>query len=112
MKKLTKEGMMVDSDSHEDLVAIMEENVEVVASKYPEKSGCLQLPSQRTLRDYTYYNKACIGFSAGTDEELLQLIKTIRNCLSNKKCHLWVSVNIAHLDKSFQAKFIPLCSSV
>ena len=38
VKKLTKEGMMVDSDSHEDLVAIMEENVEVVASKYPEKS--------------------------------------------------------------------------
>ena len=32
VKKLTKEGMMVDSDSHEDLVAIMEENVEVVAS--------------------------------------------------------------------------------
>ena len=35
------------------------------------------------------------------------LIKTIRNCLSNKKRHLWVSVIIAHLDKSLQAKFIP-----
>ena len=38
VKKLTKEGTMVDSDSHEDLVTIMEESVEVVASKYPEKS--------------------------------------------------------------------------
>ncbi len=34
------------------------------------ESGCLTLPSQRTLRDYTYYN---IGFSAATDND--QFIK-------------------------------------
>ena len=124
MKKLANKGMVVDSASHEDLVAIMKENAENVASKYPEKSfprlfwsqqlqaaqqknsksmrwhpvmvrwciylrhisgkgysqlrdsGCLSLPSQRTLRDYTYYNKACIGFSTGTDEELLKLLES------------------------------------
>jgi len=30
-------------------------------------SGCLKLPSQRTLRDYTHYISATIGFSAETD---------------------------------------------
>lgn len=30
-------------------------------------SGCLQLPSQRTLRDYTHYVKSCPGFSTEMD---------------------------------------------
>ena len=122
VEKLSKEGVMVDSDSHEDLLAIMKENSEKVAAKYPDNSfarlfwsqqlkaaqqktsksmrwhpvmvrwciylrhiagkydllrdsGCLSLPSQRTLRDYTYYNKACTGFSVGTDEELVLVLE-------------------------------------
>ena len=39
-------------------------------------SGCLSLPSQRSLRDYTYYNRPCTGFSTGTDEELLRLLES------------------------------------
>lgn len=34
------------------------------------ESGCLKLPSQRTLRDYTYYTKAAIGFSKEVDKML------------------------------------------
>ena len=34
------------------------------------KSGCLKLPSQRTLRDYTHYTSTTIGFSAETDRDL------------------------------------------
>ena len=48
-----------------------------IAGKYDllRDSGCLSLPSQRTLCDYTYYNKACTGFSAGTDEELVRVLE-------------------------------------
>ena len=34
-------------------------------------SGCVQLPSQRTLRDYTHHISTTIGFSAQVDEMLL-----------------------------------------
>lgn len=34
------------------------------------------LPSQRTLRDYTYYNNTKIGFSTATDRELFDLVST------------------------------------
>ena len=33
-------------------------------------SGCVMLPSQRTLRDYTYHVKASTGFSSKVDEML------------------------------------------
>lgn len=36
----------------------------------------LSLPSQRTLRDYTYFNTTQIGFSTTTDNELLELVGT------------------------------------
>lgn len=35
------------------------------------KSGCIHLPSQRTLRDYTYYISTQIGFSAEVDQQLV-----------------------------------------
>ena len=35
------------------------------------QSGCLRLPSQRTLRDYTHYVKAWTGFSSEVDEMLV-----------------------------------------
>ena len=38
-------------------------------------SGCLILPSSRTLRDYTHYNSTTIGFSTATDQDLLSLVK-------------------------------------
>lgn len=33
-------------------------------------SRCISLPSQRTLRDYTHFVKACSGFSAEVDNQL------------------------------------------
>ena len=35
-------------------------------------SGCVVLPSQRTLRDYTHYVPAVIGFSAASDKQLFE----------------------------------------
>ena len=37
------------------------------------KTGCIKLPSQRTLRDYTHYTSTTIGFSAETDRELYDI---------------------------------------
>lgn len=34
-------------------------------------SGCVTLPSQRTLRDYTYYVRSSTGFSDEIDKQLL-----------------------------------------
>lgn len=36
-------------------------------------SGCIKLPSQSTLRDYTHYIKTTIGFSAEVDKDLLDV---------------------------------------
>jgi len=37
------------------------------------KTGCIKLPSQRTLRDYTHYIPSTIGFSAEIDQELYDI---------------------------------------
>lgn len=38
-------------------------------------SDVIKLPSQRTLRDYSYYTTAQAGFSASTDQQLLTAAK-------------------------------------
>ena len=35
------------------------------------QSGCITLPSQRTLRDYTHFAKATTGFSVDVDLQLI-----------------------------------------
>ena len=35
-----------------------------------QNSECIRLPSQRTLRDYTYYTSTTIGFSAEVDKQV------------------------------------------
>ena len=39
------------------------------------ESGKIKLPSQRTLRDYTYITKAKAGFSSDVDEQLMKASK-------------------------------------
>ncbi len=39
------------------------------------ESGCVLLPSQRTLRDYTHYISASTGFSAEVDKQLIDAAK-------------------------------------
>ena len=36
-----------------------------------KESGVVNLPSQRTLRDYTYHTRASTGFSAAVDQQLV-----------------------------------------
>ena len=38
------------------------------------ESGCICLPLQRTLRDYTHYIPAKVGFLAEVDEQLIAMI--------------------------------------
>ena len=38
------------------------------------ESGCIKLPSQRTLRDYTYYVSTNIGFSDEVDKQLVDMM--------------------------------------
>ena len=49
------------------------------------KSGCVSLPSQRTLRDYTHYAKAEAGFSTAVDKQLIE-VSEVATCPSWKKC--------------------------
>ncbi len=39
------------------------------------ESGCVVLPSQRTLRDYTHYVRASTGFSVEVDKQLMDAAK-------------------------------------
>ena len=47
-------------------------------------SGSLKLPSQRTLRDYTYTSTTTIGFSADIDTQLMQAVNII-TCMEREK---------------------------
>lgn len=49
------------------------------------KSGCLSLPSQRTLRDYTHIAAAASGFSAAVDQQLIDAAE-LATCPEWKKC--------------------------
>ena len=48
------------------------------------QSGCVSLPSQRTLRDYTHCARAEIGFSVATDRQLLDVLE-VQTCSVWKK---------------------------
>ncbi len=48
-------------------------------------SGCLKLPSQRTLRDYTHYLNTTVGFSAEVDREL-EWVSNVTSCTEGEKC--------------------------
>ena len=48
------------------------------------ESGVIKLPSQRTLRDYTYYTKATCGFSEDVDQQLMMVAK-IDSCPEREK---------------------------
>ena len=47
-------------------------------------SGCIKLPSQRTLRDYTHYVSAATGFSTAIDKQLAAAAD-IDNCSEKDK---------------------------
>ena len=48
-------------------------------------SGCIRLPTQRTLRDYTHYVKASTGFSSDVDTMLINAAK-VKTCPERDKC--------------------------
>ena len=48
------------------------------------QSKCIQLPSQRTLRDYSHHLKPGPGFSAGVDSQLQSAVK-IDKCAEREK---------------------------
>ena len=52
-------------------------------------SGCIRLPSQRTLRDYTHYVSAATGFSTAIDKQLAAAAD-IDNCSEKDKYTLIV----------------------
>ena len=49
-----------------------------------QESGVIKLPSQRTLRDYTYYTKATCEFSEDVDQQLMMAAK-IHSCPEREK---------------------------
>ena len=55
------------------------------AYKLLRNSGCVLLPSQRTLRDYTHYVKATVGFSNEVDVQLAAAAK-LDSCKEYEKC--------------------------
>ena len=56
------------------------------------ESGCLQLPSQRTLRDYSNCIKAGAGFSADVDRQLMQAASLLT-------CPAWQKLVVILLDE-------------
>jgi len=47
-------------------------------------SGVLKLPSQRTLRDYTYHTASKAGFSLGVDQQIMDNAN-ILSCTEREK---------------------------
>uniref|UniRef100_A0A1X7VJ84 Transposable element P transposase-like GTP-binding insertion domain-containing protein n=1 Tax=Amphimedon queenslandica TaxID=400682 RepID=A0A1X7VJ84_AMPQE len=49
------------------------------------ESGVIRLPSQRTLRDYTYFAKATAWFSEEVDQQLMDAAR-LQSCTEREKC--------------------------
>ena len=49
------------------------------------ETGTITLPSQRTLRDYTYHTKATVGFSHEVDQQL-KIAAKLPLCAEKDKC--------------------------
>ena len=58
-------------------------------------SGVVQLPSQRTLRDYTYYTQAKPGFSVSIDNQLTEMAN-LSKCPEREK-HVIVLMDEMHI---------------
>ena len=56
------------------------------AYEHFRESGCIVLPSQRTLRDYTYHVHSTTGFSAEEDKQLMSAAKVEQSTEEWKKC--------------------------
>lgn len=55
------------------------------------ESGCVTLPSQRTLRDYTYYVRTTTGFSSEGDQQMMTAAKIGEESTSEwQKCVVMV----------------------
>ena len=55
------------------------------------ESGCVTLPSQRTLRDYTYYVRTTTGFSTEGDRQMMTAAKLEEGSTSDReKCVVMV----------------------
>lgn len=58
------------------------------------ESGCIQLPSERTLRDYTNCVKARAGFSDDVDDQLMQAANL-------SSCPDWQKLTVLLLDEMY-----------
>ena len=63
------------------------------------ESNVIKLPSQRTLRDYTYYTKATVGFSADVDEQILRAAK-LDSCPEREK-YIIILMDEMHIKEGF-----------
>ena len=57
-----------------------------------QQTGCVSLPSQRTLQDYTHCARAEIGFSVATDRQLL-------NAIEVQTCPVWKKQVVLLMDE-------------
>lgn len=59
------------------------------------KSGVLTLPSQRTLRDYTYHTEAAPGFSLSVDKQIMDAADIV-SCTERDK-HVVIILDEMHI---------------
>ena len=59
------------------------------AYEFLRESGCIKLPSQRTLRDYTHHVQASPGFSTEVDQMLMKAAG-LGSCSQRDKCTILI----------------------
>ena len=64
--------------THDKVVPLPKAHLSGRAYEMLRESGCITLPSQRTLRDYTHYVRSTTGFSAQVDEQLMEAAKVAK----------------------------------
>ena len=79
------------------------------------KTGCISLPSQRTLRDYTHFAKATSGFSFDVDQQLIDAAG-ISSCPDWKR-HVVLLIDEMHIREDlvydkFSGRWIYICMIV
>jgi len=71
------------------------------------ESGVIMLPSQRTLRDYTYYTKNACGLSEDVDRQLME-VANFQSCAEHEK-YVVLLMDEMHIKEDLEHSGMQLC---
>ena len=98
-KAIQEEGVEVNKELYADLQQLI---FEAPLYETLRESGCIALPTQRTLRDYTHFVSSTSGFSKEVDAQLLSAtkldsLKEFQKCVSLIMDEMYIKEDLVYI---------------